>query len=314
MQFLPWDNCNGKSMKLLFIINPGSGDTTIEWAKVITEYFKSLDHIVELYHLPQDVDVQTIGQKIVEFSPEKVIAVGGDGTVKLMAACLLQKEILLGILPAGSANGLSKELGIPDDPQEALDVIVSGSVKKIHLTKINTEYCIHLSDIGLNAYAMKKFNMLPGRGMWGYLKASLKALQKNPLMEVEMEIENRKAEISAVMIVIANATRYGTGAVINPIGKLNDYLFEVVVVKKISLHEIFKMIFFHTSFNSDKTEIFQTNNLSMRSVKKVPFQVDGEYMGMVNEVKATLLPNAIQIIVPTAVKNNPANSSQQAGK
>ena len=288
-------------MRLLFIVNRGSGKTNIDWPAIITEYFKTLDHIVELYYLPRNVRVHTIDQKIVEFSPQRVIAVGGDGTIKLVAECLMKKDIPLGILPAGSANGLSKELGISNNPLKALDVIVNGLVKDIHLIKVNNEYCIHLSDIGLNAYAMKKFKMLSDRGMWGYLKASIKALQKNPLMQVEMNIKKQMTKISAVMIVVANATQYGTGALINPIGTLEDDLFEVIVIKKISLTEIFKMIFFHAPFNPDKTEIFQTNTLSIRAAKKVHFQIDGEYIGMVNEVKARLLPQAIKIIVPAPI-------------
>ncbi len=288
-------------MRLLFIINSGSGSRTIDWPVVIAEYFKMSDHVIELYPLPRKVSGHKIDQRIVDFSPQRVIAVGGDGTIKLVAECLMKKDIPLGILPAGSANGLSKELGISNDPLEALDVIANGTIKEIHLVRINNEYCIHLSDIGLNAYAMKKFKMLSDRGMWGYLKASIKALQKNPLMEVELNIKKRMTKISAVMIVVANATQYGTGALINPIGTLEDDLFEVIVIKKVSFREIFKMIFFHAPFNPEKTEIFQTNALVMRSRKKVHFQIDGEYIGMVNEVKATLLPHAIKIIVPAEI-------------
>jgi diacylglycerol kinase (ATP) len=285
-------------LKLLFIINHGSGNHTTDWPRVITKYFVSLHHTIELYELPQNCSVQTIEKKIVLYSPHQVIAVGGDGTVKLVAACLLQKNISLGILPAGSANGLAKELGISDDPLKALDVLVKGCLKKIHVITINNQICIHLSDIGLNAYAMKKFKMQHSRGMWGYLIASLKVLWKNPIMEVEMQIDNKAIKIKAEMIIIANATEYGTGVVINPIGKLDDEVFEVIAVKKLSLSEIFKMVFSHASYNPEKTEIFQTNTLSMRSVKKVHFQVDGEYLGKVNEVNAVIIPHALEIIVP----------------
>ena len=93
-----------------------------------------------------------------------------------------------------------------------------------------------------------------------------------------------------------------TGAVINPIGDLNDNLFEVILVKKLSFSEIFKMIFSHSSYDPHKTEIFQTHTLSMQSVKKVYFQIDGEYLGMVNKIKAILIPAALEIIVPAEIK------------
>lgn len=58
------------------------------------------------------------------------------------------------------------------------------------------------------------------------------------------------------------------------------------------------MIFSHSSYDHNKTEIFQTHSLSMQSIKKVYFQIDGEYIGMVKKIKAILIPAALGIIVP----------------
>ncbi len=289
-------------IKILFIINTRSGNSTVDWPQLITDYFASSNHTIELFQLPQHYNEQTIMNKIVLCKPKYVIAVGGDGTVKLVAACLVQKNIALGILPAGSANGLAKELGISVVPEEALAVITKGFSKKIHVTNINDEICIHLSDIGFNALVMEMFELQDSRGMWGYLKASINVLWKNSQMKVEMLIDDKAIKISAAMIVIANGTKYGTGAVINPVGKLDDDMFEVIAIKKISLSEIFKMTFSHAPYDLNKTQVFQTHSLYIRSVKKVHFQVDGEYRGKVNEVKATLIKDALQIIIPSAAE------------
>jgi diacylglycerol kinase (ATP) len=286
------------SLKILFIINPGAGSNTVDWAVEIANYFIESNHNFQLYHLTRTCKVETIKEKIKLFDPHQVVAVGGDGTVKLVAECVLNTLILLGILPAGSANGLAKELGIPDIPQKAIDVLVAGHTKNVHITQINNHLCIHLSDIGLNAYAMKKFKTQKGRGMWGYFFASLKVLWQNPILQVELQMGDKTIKIKAEMIVIANATKYGTGALINPIGQLDDDVFEVIVIKHISVREIFKMVFSHEPYDADKTEIFQTNTLSMRSNKKVHFQVDGEYLGKVKEVNAVIVPYALHIIVP----------------
>ena len=74
--------------------------------------------------------------------------------------------------------------------------------------------------------------------------------------------------------------------------------FEVIVIKEISFLEVVKMFFEHLDYDTTKTEVFQTNSLSMRSKRKVHFQVDGEYLGMIKNVDATVMPNALQIIVP----------------
>jgi diacylglycerol kinase (ATP) len=286
------------SVKILFIINPAAGNKAINWAVVIPDYFSTLNHTIQLYMLTKACNIQTIKDKIDLFKPHQVVAVGGDGTIQLVAEAVINTTILLGILPAGSANGLAKELGISENPQKALDILVEAHLKKIHMTLINKRLCIHLSDIGLNAYAMKKFRRQHGRGMWGYFIASLRVLLQNPVMAITMKIDNKIIKIKAAMVVIANATKYGTGAVINPIGQLDDDVFEVIVIKQISVLEVFKMVFSHQPYDTEKTEIFQTNSLIMHSIKKVHFQIDGEYLGKVRAVNAVLMPDALQIIVP----------------
>ena len=286
------------NLKFLFVINPGSGNHNKDWPELITDYFDSLSHQIELFMLTPDCDATLINKAIASFAPDRVVAVGGDGTVKLVAECLLQKNIPLGILPAGSANGLAKELGISDKPAEALNALVNGKLKNIHVTRVNDHLCVHLSDIGFNAFLIKKFESQKKRGMWGYLKASVKVLFSNPKMQVRMEIDGQPVNIIAAMIVIANGTKYGSGAVINPIGNLEDELFEVIAIKKISLHEIYKMTFSHADIDPAKTEIFQTNMLTIRSKHRAHFQVDGEYLGKLYEIKAGIVANALHMIVP----------------
>jgi diacylglycerol kinase (ATP) len=285
-------------LKLLFIINPGSGNKEKNWHEIIYDYFKSLDYTIELFDLPDQCIPEKIKQKIDEYKPAKVVAVGGDGTVKLAAQCLQQTNIPLGILPAGSANGMAKELEIPDNAEKALEIIINGGMKKIHLIKINDQLCVHLSDIGFNAFVVKKFETGESRGMWGYLKAFWKAMWNKPLMLAEIQVDKTMVKKNAAMIVIANATKYGTGALINPAGKLDDDVFEVIVLKRISLKEIFKMLISHTPYDPEKTEIFQTSSLHIQSQRSAHFQVDGEYRGKVNNINASIIPNALQVIIP----------------
>lgn len=287
------------NLKILFVINAGSGNNSIDWTSEINNYFANLGNTIDFYHLTPTCNISTIKAKIKLFSPDCVAAVGGDGTIKLVAECLMKTKILLGIIPAGSANGLAKELGISDNPTKALDILVQAYSKKIHITQINDQLCIHLSDIGLNAHTMKEFENQTVRGWRGYFRAALKVFWQNPLMEITIKINDENLKMKAEMIVIANATKYGNGVVINPIGRLDDKLFEVIVIKKKSFYEIFKMTFSYGSHNTDKTEIFQTNALSMKSRRKVHFQIDGEYLGKVNEVNAVIAPNALKVIVPS---------------
>jgi diacylglycerol kinase (ATP) len=119
-------------------------------------------------------------------------------------------------------------------------------------------------------------------------------------MEVTIAGEKQTVKRNAAMVVIANATKYGTGAVINPEGKLDDGRFEIIVIKKISFNEIFKMMITHKDFDPRKTELFTTTGVEMRSKHHVHFQVDGEYLGKIYSLKAECLPGALQVIVPAS--------------
>lgn len=289
------------NQKILFILNTRSGNHSIDWEKEIKTYFESLNVSIEIYKLEEDCDKKEISEKITSFNPDKVVAVGGDGTISLVAECLLSKNIPLCILPAGSANGMAREFGIGEKPAEALPVIVEGVVKKIHALKVNGKLCLHLSDIGFNAQMIEKFQNEDNRGIWGYFSASLKVaryiFKKNP-MQISLTVDDLKVSRKAGMVVIANATKYGSGAIINPTGNLEDEWFEVIVLKKFSILEIFKMLISHTSFNQQKTEIFKAKSLKMRLSKNMHFQVDGEYLGKVNEIEAKIIPAALQVVVP----------------
>ncbi len=284
-------------MKLLFIVNPGSGSDEVNFNTIITDYFINLtQHEAEIYELPPNCALDTLKGIINKSMADRVVAVGGDGTIKLVAESLLRSEIPIGIIPAGSANGMAKELGIPLAANDALEVAVNGSPKMIHAVSVNNELCIHLADIGFNAYLVKKFDTLPQRGMLGYAKAAWKALWSHRKMEVAFEISGKKIISEAAMVVIANATMYGTGVKINPEGRLDDELFEVVLVKKYAVMEILKLKFTSMSMNPQNIELFQTSSLSIKTKHPAHFQVDGEYLGKVRSVEAKLIINAIRIV------------------
>jgi diacylglycerol kinase (ATP) len=286
------------NIKLLFIVNPAAGNNRTDWEQTILQYFNNQPYTIVIYQLLDPYTREQLQEQIKKHNPDRVIAVGGDGTLKLVTESVLNSELPVGVLPAGSANGMAKELGIPVDAEKALEIITQGNIKKIDAIRINKELCIHLSDIGFNAFVVKTFETFNKRGMWSYIKAALRVLFRHRYMEVTIAGEKQTVKRHAAMVVIANATRYGTGAVINPNGKLDDGRFEIIVIKKISFSEIIKMMITHKDFDPRKTELFTTSGVEMRSKHHVHFQVDGEYLGKIYSLKAECLPAALQMIVP----------------
>jgi YegS/Rv2252/BmrU family lipid kinase len=284
--------------KFLFIINPSAGARTTGWIPLIEEFFKGKSIRPEFWVMTSHTKAEQVVEIIEQSTPDKVVAVGGDGTIKLVATALLNKKIPLGILPAGSANGLAYELGIPENPAAALQVLLDGKARAIHALSIQNEICLHLSDLGLNAWAMKRFNKGGKRGMWGYARVSLQALMYSRAFRLTITIDDAVYNEKANMVVLANGTSYRTGAKINPEGSLFDDYFEVVIMKKISLFETLKMLLRRRNFDPEVLVIHRAQRVRIQCKKRVPFQIDGEFMGKLRSVEAHILPAAIQMWVP----------------
>ena len=102
--------------KILFVVNPiAGGKEKKDWETAIREFFKDSDYVIEFFIQTAGNDKASIQHHIERMNPEKVVAIGGDGTVKMVAEIVKETPMALGIIPAGSANGLAKELGIPLD-------------------------------------------------------------------------------------------------------------------------------------------------------------------------------------------------------
>jgi YegS/Rv2252/BmrU family lipid kinase len=287
-------------LKILFVINPISGAKgKIAWEPAIRNYFTILNHSFDFFLLDGKDDATSLKYWIEKLQPERVIAVGGDGTVSLVAEQLLGTNIAMGILPAGSANGMAKELDIPSDVNGALDIIINGEIKPCDAIRINDkELSLHLSDLGVNAQLVKYFEQGNLRGKLGYALKVFKVLWRKKMIDVTIKTNKEEIKRHAFMVVIANASKYGTGALINPEGNLSDGFFEIVVMRRINFISVLKMFLKFKRFNPKKVELFQAESAVITTVKKTHFQVDGEYLGKVDAVKATIIKSQLKLILP----------------
>lgn len=284
-------------MKILFVVNPVSGGGGKKmWMDAISAYFKGSPHSYEWYEMSGKDDAESLRHWIREYVPDRVVAIGGDGTLKFLAEETIGTGMPIAFLPAGSANGMAKELGLPADHAEAVKLAVEGIARKMDIVRVNGECSIHLSDIGLNAQLIKYFERSDRRGMWGYAREVFKVWGRKQKMTLSLEVDGKKMEREAWMVVIANAALYGTGVAINPDGSIHDGRFELVLMKKISGLEILKMIMRNRRFNRSKTEVLCVEQAVIRSKSPAYFQVDGEYMGEVTEVTCRVEKGAVEMV------------------
>lgn len=292
---------DNKRLKYLFVVNNGSGTgPAIPWEEQIQEFYGEKNELYEIYTLPEKIDQAELKKYLQQKSPEKLIAVGGDGTIAMLANMLIGTNMALGIIPAGSANGMAKELGIPAEAKAAMEIIETGVLRPSDLISINGHYCLHLSDLGLNAQLVKYFDEGNLRGKWGYARVVLKTLLNKQKIQVSINSDSGMVRRVAYMVALANAKKYGTGAVINPDGKIDDGFFEIIIVKKLRFGALLRMFLKPGRFNPKNIEIISCAAVEITSRRRVHFQIDGEYIGKEKFISAGIQKGALTLILPAA--------------
>ena len=288
---------------ILFVINPISGDTEKDdLLDELKRYSEVEDFRYEILYTTGENDIERIADKLANTEYSKVVAVGGDGTCNMVAKQLINTSILLGIIPKGSANGLANELMLPTNLQEALKTAIKGTSKKIDVLKINQDHIsLHLSDIGLNAKVVRRFENDRIRGFWGYAKHFFKELKTSKPTKFKLVTDEKIIFRKAHMVVIANATSYGTGAVINPEGKIDDGKFEVIFIRPYSFWHLLKMIIpFYTRkiHTLDYVDTFSCKDAVIHNLKKQVLQVDGEVIGQMEKISVESIPQSLNVVIP----------------
>lgn len=288
---------------LLLIVNPISGGTDKrELIRRVAERASERNLRLEIYQTTGHGDQEKIVRLLNSFGPHRVLVSGGDGTIKLLAEALSDQSLPIGILPSGSANGLALNLGLPQDPDEAIRIALGERWQFLDAIRINGHLCLHVSDLGLNAELIKHYESGTIRGKLGYVLQSIPTLiQSDMPFSFEVTIGETTYRRQGILLAIANAQKYGTGATINPEGKLDDGKFEVLIFKKFDVLEIIKTLGEETNLDPDFRESFSATQAEVRCQPPVPFQIDGEYYGETEHLAVSILPKHLRVAVPGIV-------------
>jgi diacylglycerol kinase (ATP) len=295
-------------LKVLFVINQKAGQqSNHKIHEIIIKHAKKYDYEVNFYEMGTNHHAAEIHKSIDLFKPDIVGAVGGDGTVNLVSTIIQKTNISLLIIPYGSANGMAKELQIPENLPACLDLIIRGKTVEIDLLKVNNEISIHLADVGLNASIVKRFQLDKKRGLLTYGKHLFAEIFIIKRKRFTVFYDDQTKKVNAVSLTFANATMYGTGAVINPDGKLNDGMFEICIVKPFPKYLVFNIAYqmFRNKLKTSKYfEVIKCTTAKVICKRKTLLQVDGEVLGKVKEIELTCLTKVLKVII-SADLNHP---------
>jgi YegS/Rv2252/BmrU family lipid kinase len=285
---------------ILLVVNPIAGDSE-KTAIIDAVKIEAIKHSYrfQLYTTTGKEDKKAIEKIIEDVKPSRVFVAGGDGTISLVAECLYEKEIILGIIPAGSANGMAVNFGLPKMIEEQIAIAFSDCSLKVDVLFINGKICLHIADLGINAELVKNYETSGVRGKLGYFLQSIPTLMNSESpFHFTIETDEGIVEDSGVLLAIANANKFGTGATINPQGKVNDGKFEILIFRNLDFIEIFKTMNDQPDMSSDFVQIISTDSAIIHSAKKIPFQIDGEFIGEIDEVKITIAQQKLIVALP----------------
>jgi diacylglycerol kinase (ATP) len=282
------------------ISNPVSGGIDKSELIEATSLFAAKENLnFILYETTGVNDILRIQELYASFKPERIIVAGGDGTIKMASEAMEVEDVILGILPAGSANGLAVELNLIKTLDENLAIAFHNNFMEVDMVVINGKRSLHLSDIGLNAELIKNYENSAMHGRCGYaLQVFNTLIGKEELFKATITANNEVVECEAHMIVIANAQKYGTGVVINPNGLMDDGMFELIILKNLSLMVFGKIISGNMPLDPKEVLIISADKATIKTNIPVSFQIDGEYCGAQTELNIEILSKKTKIAIP----------------
>ncbi|MES2411569.1 MAG: diacylglycerol kinase family protein [Bacteroidota bacterium] len=289
-----------KNKKYILVLNPISGD--IDKSEILLKTLAFAEEFgieIIVYETSGNADEEALQNLYKLHTPERILIAGGDGTIKMVGDALEHQDVIFGILPAGSSNGLSVDLNLPATLEENLSVAFHNHFMEIDMISINGKKSLHLSDLGLNAELVKNYEDSSTRGKVGYALQVITTLSElDEPFSARIEVNNQSIKCDARMIVIANSQKYGTGVTINPDGKMDDGMFELIILKNLDLLVFGKIITGNMPVNSEDVEIISTDKAIIKTASPVSFQMDGEYVGAETKLEILILPAQMKVAIP----------------
>jgi diacylglycerol kinase (ATP) len=283
-------------MSIYFVMNPKSGTTTAAQKNKVKLLVSKLPN-AQLIFTEYAGHATEIAQKAVLEGIERVVAVGGDGTVNEVARGLMGSETALGIVPFGSGNGLARYLKIPLKMDKAVQFAINQPTNMMDVCFMNEIPFFCTAGVGFDAEVAHEFAKQSSRGLKTYARMALKSFRT---YKSEKYLFNNQEDITAFAITFANATQYGNNALISPKSKIDDGQIEMVILKPFPFGAapiIGVRLFRGTLPNSRYTETISGDLFHIKSSRNFLIHFDGEPMSLnTNELEVKIKQQYLKVI------------------
>ncbi|SHL20981.1 lipid kinase, YegS/Rv2252/BmrU family [Chishuiella changwenlii] len=289
-------------MKYIFIVNPNSGNAKHEISlSFLQSMFSSEDEIVLKITIYQ-FHAKELVQEAINENADVIVACGGDGTINEVASALVNKNIPLGIIPAGSGNGLAANLNIPKDINKAIHIIKNNSIRTIDVGRVEDNYFFSNLGFGIDAQVIQAYEQNQKRTIAGYFDASVKTLLNYKSKLFRLYIDDAIIEKDFYYLFCSNSNIAGYGISFTPQADLEDGLLDLLMIEDL---DVFEQFYFSVLVLAKKIDLLdkarykQVKKFTIESLdgNKISYQLDGEFQTTHSlKVKVEVLPKALKII------------------
>ena len=231
-----------------------------------------------------------------------VVAWGGDGTMNEVARALAFGPVALALVPAGSGNGLARDLGVPLAAAAALAVAGAGRRRRIDAGEVNGQFFFNVAGVGLDARVAKSFAETKGRrGLSRYVQVGARELLRYRAQPYEIAWDDGTAAGDMLFIALANSRQYGSHGCIAPAARVDDGRFDLVVVEDQPLWRVLTRVpaFFSGRLQPGsgvRMSTFTHARLATTGVLDV--HLDGEPATIAGPLDVRVHPQALTVVVP----------------
>ncbi|MGB1318274.1 MAG: diacylglycerol/lipid kinase family protein [Flavobacteriales bacterium] len=288
--------------KIRIIVNPVSGSGRRKKAlRMIDEHLDTDKFDFELVKTQHHRHAIELTNQAIQAGCKAVIIAGGDGSINEVGATLAGTDVALGIIPAGSGNGLSRSLGISLNPKKAVENINNFNFRTIDTGLANGKAFMNMAGVGFDAAVADAFHKQKMRGFFKYFMLGLKLLLNYKLQTYSIVADGREFERKAHLISMANSAQYGNDALVAPKALVDDGMLDAVVVNPFPFHQYFLLFYrlFQGTLNqSPYIKTFKFKEMTVTQERDDVSHLDGDPFNLGQVVEIKINPASLKVIVP----------------
>jgi len=229
-----------------------------------------------------------------------VIVWGGDGTANEAGAALLGTGTALGLVPAGSGNGLAAALGTPFESRAAIAAALDGTVRSIDAGILAGRPFFNIAGIGVDARIAALFNVRAKgtRGLWPYILIGVREGCRYCGVDYEIELDGEQWPVRALLIAFANGGEYGNGIKLSAAAQLDDGLLDATIVEDRPVLARFwhaRLLASGAADRAPRVIAKQIREAVVRASGPVEYHVDGEPGITESPISVSIQPRALRV-------------------